>query len=103
MRADDPGQPFSEQFLHFYNGSGRDDFPAVVVVAFPRDVPLFVFEDLLFDFIEARGNRRIHVRGDFLSVIKVATRFDIRFGNMTLMLFHREDEMYFQHFIANSA
>ena len=102
--ANDSWQFLARELPRFRRRSRRDDVGSVVAVAPLACVTrAFVLQDLLFDLVEHRGDRRVHVGRNFLAMIKIMPRFDIHFGDMTLVLFHSQDEVRFQNFIGNPA
>src|SRR5204862_8313175 len=56
-------------------------------------------QELSVDLVKESGNRRVHVRGDFLDVMQVMLRLDVCLGLMTLVLFDGEDDMDFHDFL----
>jgi hypothetical protein len=94
VTANNAGEAFSQQFLDFNHGHGRNHFPLVIIVMpLARDFALLIAEDLFFAFVDDGGNGGVHVGGNFLDMIEVTACLDIQFGAVALMFFDGQDEV----------
>src|SRR5437870_6591846 len=103
VRPNDARQSLSEGLLDFNNRCGRDHFTLmVVVVTLPRYLAFLVSQDLFFHLINDGRDRCVHVRRNFLAMIKITACLDIQLRDVTLVFFDSEDEMRFKDFIHDS-
>jgi hypothetical protein len=104
VRANNSGQVLSKEFFDFDERGGGDDLPAfVVVVPLASYATLLVSENLFLDLVNYRRDGGVHIRRDFLAMVKITSRLDVHFRNVALVFLDSQREMHFQNFIDNSA